>query len=83
MQFGVELQHVSQLAVVPPEKVSANPNPPNPNPNPNPKPSLSLTLTLTLTLTKVSAEVVEAARRIGQALYQLLPLPLTLSLNST
>ena len=51
VQFGVELQHVSQLAAVPPEKVST--------------------------------EVVEAARRIGQALYQLLPLPLPLTLTST
>ena len=38
IQFGIELKHVSQLAAVPPEKVSA--------------------------------EVVEAARRIGQDLYQ-------------
>ena len=45
VQFGVELQHVGQLAAVPPEKVSA--------------------------------EVVEAARRIGQDLYQCLTLTLT------
>jgi len=57
VQFGVELQHVGQLAAVPPEKVSA--------------------------------EVVEAARRIGQDLYQCLtltptPTPtLTLTLTLT